>query len=237
MSIEHERIFSLIEFAQQTAKLKARPAGNIAQHNGFSLYEHQVQGLPGIHLNLGREEDNDDIWLRIDRLHETKPPEIKSPLLIPWIEINQGPESDPRLKDSSDGAAFIEAGTHHSSAKLVWGVGLGIWNNNGATLRYPLLTQLSEVSLNSETAAIEVRPRIVVEPRLEVDWYVSNDNAGVAEVEKIGKEYFSKSNFALSPYDRGSFEALLRAAVIRDFLTGTLGNPIVEDSQMQAASL
>ena len=99
MSIEHERLFSLIEFAQQTAKLKARPAGNISQHNGFSLHEHQVQGLPGIHLNLGREEDNDDIWLRVERLHETIPPEIKSSILAPWIELTQGPESEPRLKE------------------------------------------------------------------------------------------------------------------------------------------
>ena len=106
----------------------------------------------------------------------------------------------------------LEGGIVEAQIELVWGVGLGIWSNNGTTLSYPLLTQLSEVSLNSETAAIEIRPRMI-EPRLEVDWYVSNDNAGVAEVEKSSKDFFGKSNLALSPFDRGSFEPLLRAAV------------------------
>jgi len=291
MSIEHQRLNSLIEYAKQTAKLKTKPAEQVSQHKGFSLYEHQVQGIPGVHLNLGSEDDADEIWLSVDRLHETNPPEIKSQIILPWIEISIGPEIEPKLKESTDGASLIEAGTHYSTAKqyltkeerelpgihprqiiqladyekkayvksqfqnyvtsrwqpwaeeekkrkqtiklyaqlftlkqqlegglieaqleLVWGIGVGIWSINGSTLSYPLLTQLSELSLNSKNAAIEIRPRMT-EARIEVDWYVSNDNQGISEVEKVAKEFFRDSKLSLSPFDRGSFESLLRTAI------------------------
>ena len=51
------------------------------------------------------------------------------------------------------------------------------------------------------------------QPRLELDWYASVDNEGVAAVEKAGKEFFQKATQTLSPFDRGSFEPLLRSAV------------------------
>ena len=217
MSLEYERLISLIEFTQQTAKLKSTPVASIAQHKGFSFYEHQMQGMPGLHLNT-----EDEVWLSVERLHETRPPELKNSVLQPWVEMTQGAELEPKLKSSTDLASLIATGTYQSispvnvdlkqslmleefeqkelvksqfklyldnrwkpwseeekrrrkiirlyaelftlkqqmeggiveaQVELVWGMGLGIWNSNGTSVSYPLLTQLVEVSLNQVSAA------------------------------------------------------------------------------------
>ncbi len=67
------------------------------------------------------------------------------------------------------------------------------------------------MSLNPETAEVEIRPRDV-DARIEVDWYASVDNPGVADLEKAAKEFFGKATTTFSPFDRGTFEPLLRTA-------------------------
>jgi hypothetical protein len=101
MSLEYERLISLIEFTQQTAKLKSTPVASIAQHKGFSLHEYQMQGMLGLHLNT-----EEDVWLSVERLHETRPPELKNTILQPWVEMTQGVELEPKLKNSTDLASL-----------------------------------------------------------------------------------------------------------------------------------
>jgi hypothetical protein len=291
MTIEKERLLSLIEYAQQSARLRTKPVSTITQHNQFSLYEHQLRDRPGISLNIENDDGENEFWLVVKRLHETNPPEVTSAVLKPWIEMTKGPDSEPKLKTSTDGASLVTAGTHSSSLsqrlsdqgsklpqidpratvileayenqnvvrahfqayleskwhpwanqerhrrwiirlysqlftlkqqleggiveaqlELVWGVGIGIWNQNGTTVGYPLITRLVEINLNRGTAEIEIRPRDV-DAKLEVDWYVSADNPGVTELERAAKEFFDKSSKTFSPFDRGTFEPLLQAAV------------------------
>jgi hypothetical protein len=52
MTIEKERLLSLIEYAQQSARLRTKPVSTITQHNEFALYEHQLRDRPGISLNI-----------------------------------------------------------------------------------------------------------------------------------------------------------------------------------------
>lgn len=288
MKVERERLLSLIEFSQQSARLRGKPAATVAGHGLFSLYEHELQGLPGIRLNTNYRDSEDEIWLVVERLHETKPPEIASSILRPWVHMTQAPTEEPSLTNAVYGATLIAAGTHCSSLEapedgkpavdpetrvalsdyenaslvqaqfatylatmwrpwaeeeklrrrtirlysqlftlkhqfegsivetqleLVWGVGVGIWDTNGTTVSYPLIGQLVELTLNPVTAAAEIRPRDV-DARIEIDWYASVDNPGVAEFEKTAKEFFGKENAStLSPFDRGTFEPLLRTAV------------------------
>lgn len=288
MSVEQERLLSLIEFAQQSAQLRSKPpASGVAEYGLFDLYEHEIQGLPGIHVNVNDAESEDEIWLAVERLHETRPPDITSAVLRPWVQMTHGPTEEPSLRDDTDGASLIAAGTHRSSAtppeqdkpaidpeatvtfsdydkaaqvraqlttyldtrwrpwadeeklrrqtirlysqlftlkqqleggiveaqlELVWGVGLGIWNSNGKPVRYPVLGRLVEMSLNPETAEVEIRPRDV-DARIEIDWYASVDNPGVSDLEKAAKEFFGKATTTFSPFDRGTFEPLLRTAV------------------------
>jgi very-short-patch-repair endonuclease len=289
MTIEQERLVSLVEFAQQSARLRKTPVHSVTQHGSFTLHEHQLQGLPGIRLNNDTETE-DEIWLSVERLPERKPPEIASSLLKPWVQLTQGPNEEPLLLDTVDGASLIAAGTHCSSLRaartdeerakpvidpqttvmladcdtaaavkaqfaaylpkwrawadeeklrrktiqqyaklftlkqqleggiveaqleLVWGVGLGIWNRDGQTVEYPLVGRLVEISVNAETAEIQVRPRDA-DARIEVDWYVFVNNPGVADLEKAAKEHFGKATTTFSPFDPGTFEPLLRAAV------------------------
>jgi REase_MTES_1575/AAA domain len=286
MRIERDRLLSLIEFSQQSARLRGKPAATVAAHGLFALYEHAIQGLPGIRINVNGPESEDEIWLAVKRLHEMKPPDITSAVLRPWVQMTQSPNEELRLREATDGASLIAAGTHCSSEsppeqgkpaidptatiilsnydkaeqvraqlatyldtrwhpwaeeeklrrktirlysqlftlkqqleggiveaqlELVWGVGLGIWNSDGTTLSYPVVGRLVEMSLNPETADVEVRPRDV-DARLEIDWYASVDNPGVADLEKAAKEFFGKATTTFSPFDRGTFEPLLRTA-------------------------
>lgn len=287
MSVERDRLLSLIEFSQQSARWRGKPAAAVAAHGLFALYEQEIQGLPGIRINVNDPESEDEIWLAVERLHETRPPDVASAVLRPWVQMTQAPTEEPRLREATDGASLIAAGTHCSSGKppeqgkpaidpeaaimlsdyeeaglvrarfetylatrwrpwaeeekrrrrtmhlyshlftlkqqlegsiveaqleLVWGVGLGIWNSDGAIVSYPLVGRLVELSLNSETAEVEIQPRDV-DPRIEVDWYSSVDNPGVADLEKAAKEFFGKATTTFSPFDRGTFEPLLRTAV------------------------
>jgi Cdc6-like AAA superfamily ATPase len=237
-------------------------------------------------MNVNGPESEDEIWLAVERLHETRPPNVANPVLRPWIEMTQGPTEEPRLREATDGASLIAAGTHCSSGRppeqdkpaidpevpitladyeeaglvrahfetylatrwrpwadeekrrrrtirlysqlftlkqqleggiveaqleLVWGVGLGIWNSSGAAVSYPLVGRLAEMSLNPVTAEVAIRPRDV-DARIEVDWYASVDNPGVADLERTAKEFFRKATTTFSPFDRGTFEPLLRTA-------------------------
>ena len=287
MSVERDRLLSLIEFAHESAKLRSKPAATVAAHGLFALYEYEIQGLPGIRINVNGAESEDEIWLAVERLHEMRPPDVASAVLRPWVQMTQAPTEEPRLREATDGASLIAAGTHCSSVKppeqgkfaigaettitlpdyeeaplvraqfatylatkwrpwaeeekrrrttirlysqfftlkqqlegsiveaqleLVWGVGLGIWSSHGAIVSYPLVGRPVEMSLNPETAEVEIRPRDI-DARLEIDWYASVDNPGVAALEKAAKEFFGKATTTFSPFDRGTFEPLLRTAV------------------------
>jgi very-short-patch-repair endonuclease len=286
MAIEQERLISIIEFAQQSARLSSKPAAAISQHNSFVLSEEKAQGRPALHFNQTEQETEREIWLVIERLHETPPPSCQHELLKPWLDLSQGPETIPTLRASAletnvleaerlspkaanppaipatashpsvllaeypraaeVRAAFqvysesrwkpwaeeekqrretirlyaklftlrqqLEGGLVETPSELVWGVGVGVWNCDGTTVQYPLLTQSVEISLNPITSAIEVAPRDV-DVRLETDWYASVDNPGLAGLEKQSKEFFASCTTTFSPFDRGTFEPLLRAAV------------------------
>jgi hypothetical protein len=118
MSIEKDRLLSLIEFSQQSARLRGKPAATVAAHGLFALYEHEIQGLPGIHINVNGPDSEDEIWLTIERLHETRPPDIAGAVLRPWVQMTQAPTEEPRLREATDGASLIAAGTHCSSLAL-----------------------------------------------------------------------------------------------------------------------
>jgi very-short-patch-repair endonuclease len=287
--IEKGRLISLVEFVQQSARLRAKPTYTVAQHGQFSIFEHQFRELPGVHLNAGDAESGDEIWLVIERLHEQKPPEITSKILRPWVALSQSPAEEPKLREAVGGSDLISAGTHRSNEstpsredaekppitpdasvtlsdfpfeaeirslfesylktkwkpwssqeshrrksirlyaqlftlkqqlegsiveaqlELAWGVGVGVWKTDTETVSYPLITRLAEIALNPINSQIEVRPRDV-DARIELDWYASVDNPGVSELEKAGKEFFRSTTRTLSPFDRGTFESLLRTA-------------------------
>ncbi len=96
MNVERDRLLSLIEFSQQSARLRGRPAATVAAHGLFALYEHELQGLPGIRINANGPENEDEIWLAVERLHETRPPDVTSAALRPWVQMTNAPTEEPR---------------------------------------------------------------------------------------------------------------------------------------------
>lgn len=282
MSKERERLFSLIEFAQQTALMRSSPITDFAKHGVSHELEHGLVGLPGVHLDdsslLGG-----DVWLAVERLQESGSPKPESALLNAWLERSNHPIKEPTLRSHVEHQCLIsigalpvmphdkvghepnqlialesfsqrkdvedhfkaylenvwkawageekrrrktislyaklytlkqqlEGGIVDAQLELVWGVGMAVWNMDGSRVSYPLITQLVEISLNEKTMVIEIRPRDV-DTRVEIDIYSAADNLGVPSLEKTAKEFFSNVNQTFSPFDRSSFEPLLRSAV------------------------
>ncbi len=104
-----QRLLDLIEFAKQSALLRATPARSVAQHKQFYRFEEKVRALPGIHFNELVDEP-DEVWLRLDRLHESAPPVPESRLLSLWIDLSNSPLVEPKLHTSVERSRLVEVG-------------------------------------------------------------------------------------------------------------------------------
>jgi len=111
MSLQAERLSALIEFCYQSARLRGKPTATISSHGNFSLYENDLSGIPGVRLNSNGLDSSDEIWLSVDRLHESKPPTVTNEWLKPWIAISKSPNEEPTLKSNVDSRVLIDAGT------------------------------------------------------------------------------------------------------------------------------
>lgn len=109
MDIQNERLAALIEFAKQTALLKKTPLQNFSQHKDFTRTEERIKGLPGVTFN-SQETEFDEVWLRLDRLHETRPPVPDSKLLNLWIDLPRAPNKEPSLKTHAVRQSLIDIG-------------------------------------------------------------------------------------------------------------------------------
>ena len=279
-SLTEERLLSLIEFAQQSARLKLNPTKDVCRHGIFHRFEHELISLPGININPSAD-DEDEIWLSLERLTETQPPEPKNDLLKVWLDISKKPETEPLLKkavelEEIDGNNSInqdptslqqqqkltllseyecretietlfqdyitnqwsiwaeeekkrrrtiklyaelftlkqqlEGSIVDTQIELVWGMGVGIWRTNEFIIRYPLITQSVEISLNQKDMSIEIRPRRSAESIFELDVYMSVDSLGVTDLQKSFNDLMTKQTLDFSPFERLSFEPQLQLA-------------------------
>jgi len=97
--------------------------------------------------------------------------------------------------------------------ELVWGIGLGVWKHDDTTAAYPLVTCPVDLTFNRKTGAAEIRPRDA-EPRLELDFYAAIDRPGVAQADRLAREFIAASGTPVSPFEPESFEPLLDIAQI-----------------------
>lgn len=98
--------------------------------------------------------------------------------------------------------------------ELVWGIGVALWRGEGLpeAVRYPLIIQSCEITLNQSTLDIEVRPRDV-EPRMELDSFASMGLPGVKPLEDYWRAAIASMATGISPFDELTVEAALRVAV------------------------
>ena len=106
----------------------------------------------------------------------------------------------------------LEGGITDAQIEFVWGIGIAVWKMKDTNVRFPLITKGVELSLNEKTMAIEIRPR-ELDPRVELEIYSNADNPGVPQVQKATREFFDRATETISPFERSTFEGLLRSAV------------------------
>lgn len=109
MDTQRERLAALIDFAKQTALLRKTPVSNLTQHKDFTRLEERIKGLPGVTFN-SQEDEFDELWLRVERLHESKPPVPENKLLAAWMEIQRTPTKEPVLKTHVVRQCLIDIG-------------------------------------------------------------------------------------------------------------------------------
>lgn len=109
MNLQQKRLLALIEYAKQTALLKKNPVANISQHKDFSQLEDRIAGLPGVAINV-MDSDEDEVWLRVERVHETQPPASTKNQLAAWIELSRNPAKEPTLKSVVAEQTLIDLG-------------------------------------------------------------------------------------------------------------------------------
>ncbi len=99
--------------------------------------------------------------------------------------------------------------------EFLWGVGVASWRvpreDKHVEFEYPLLTHAIEIAIDSETMALELRPRDVA-TRIELDAIVACDVHGASNVERTMREQVSRASNPVSPFDPGSYEHVLKLA-------------------------
>lgn len=275
MSLEYERLLSLIEFAQQTALLRTSPTTDVKKHKLFIAFQHTISELPGLQFNISSD---DELWLTIDRLTESHPPIPKNATLKAWIKLINDPSKPPTLlphlkvrelvntellisdtQNPEEVMTFaslpqreeierlfknylekiwkpwaeveklrrktislyaelftlkqqLDGNIVDAALELVWGTGIAVWDMDGTKITYPIITQVVEISLNEITMSLTLRPRNV-EPLVNLSIYSAVNNPGVIPIEKMAKDFFSKSIQPFSPFYPSTFEPVLQAAV------------------------
>ena len=98
--------------------------------------------------------------------------------------------------------------------ELAWGIGYAVWKKEGfaTPVKYPLLVQPCEVTLNEKTFDLEVRPRDV-EPRLEADCYAEMELPGVRQLEAFWRSALATGANRVNPFEASTFDGTLKAAV------------------------
>jgi very-short-patch-repair endonuclease len=107
----------------------------------------------------------------------------------------------------------LEAEGAETPLELVWGIGVAVWRHpSGTLIRYPIITQLVEIALDTDTLALEVRPRDK-SPVLETDPFAELDVSGVVNVEATWRSQLDRMEETLSPFEISSFEEVLKTSV------------------------
>ena len=98
--------------------------------------------------------------------------------------------------------------------ELAWGIGYASWKKEGfaTPVKYPLLVQPCEVTLNEKTFDLEVRPRDV-EPRLEADCYAEMELSGVRQLEAFWRSALATGANRVNPFEASTFDGTLKSAV------------------------
>ncbi len=112
------------------------------------------------------------------------------------------PDAPPACRTRSD--ALEDAAGYQREGLNVAGL--------ATPVKYPLLVQSCEVTLNEKTFDLEVRPRDV-EPRLEADCYAEMELPGVRQLEAFWRSALPTGANRVNPFEASTFDGTLKSAV------------------------
>ncbi len=101
--------------------------------------------------------------------------------------------------------------------ELVWGMGIATLRHSGSDRKsepikcYPLISRQVDIAIDAQTGSAQIRPRNV-DVRLELDAFVSADEARVVEAEKAAARFVSEADGPVTPFDPESYAPLLDIA-------------------------
>ncbi|UYZ58484.1 AAA domain-containing protein [Hymenobacter latericus] len=106
--LERERLLALLNYTRESVRLKATPAADVTRQSAFCALESQLNGLPGIALNVAA--DDEELWLRVERLKETPAPAITDAVLATLTELTNDPSQSPRLRPQLPAQTLLRLG-------------------------------------------------------------------------------------------------------------------------------
>ncbi len=116
MSIQRQRLLALIDYVQQSVRLRSKLVPNVVDHGRFLLFEHQLVAVDGVRIDDRGPDGDDEVWLSVPRPPGPQlPPLPENPWLAPWLNVGVALLVAPKLAGSVEGAALIAAGTHRDA--------------------------------------------------------------------------------------------------------------------------
>lgn len=94
---QSELFDGLLEYVIHLGRLSKKPVFRIDEYQNYKIWEHDLKGRIGVQHNI-TDNDGLDIWLKIERLKRTRPPQPKEEL-SEWVAINNDPEYRPIVQD------------------------------------------------------------------------------------------------------------------------------------------
>lgn len=96
-SLHQQRLISMLDYLKEWDKLNRTPIFDIASHQALMIWQQDVAELPGFSLNSS--DESGEVWLTLDRLRPTKPPQLPFEL-VPWVLVSDDPSREPHRRES-----------------------------------------------------------------------------------------------------------------------------------------
>ncbi|MGZ0071970.1 DUF3320 domain-containing protein [Sphingobium limneticum] len=103
---EIRRLIDLIDYVEATERDRLKVELDYRGHRGFAATEEDLAGLPGVSLNCG--DDEEPIWLRVERLTKAAPPNPLDQELANWVSMRDDVAAVPSLKSEIATSGLIE---------------------------------------------------------------------------------------------------------------------------------
>jgi hypothetical protein len=96
-SLHQQRLTSMLDYLEEWDKLNRTPVFDIASLQALMIWQHDVAELPGFSLNSS--DESGEVWLTLDRLRPTKPPQLPVELLA-WVVVSDDPLREPHRREA-----------------------------------------------------------------------------------------------------------------------------------------